>query len=127
MTTPSSTDPDREELDLLLRGFQVSRMLRLVADLWVADKVPSDGHVSLQLLADQCGVHIEPLLRVLRALAAFRIFKITSNGVSHTPRSRLLRTDAPNSFHHAARFWTGPGSWAAWDKLDAAMTGGIPH
>ena len=29
---------DREELDLLLRGFQVSRMLRLVADLGIADK-----------------------------------------------------------------------------------------
>jgi SAM-dependent methyltransferase len=127
MTHSVSPEPDREELDLLLRGFQVSRMLRLVADLAIADKVPSEGHITLQSLADQCGVHLEPLVRVLRALAAFRIFKITADGVSHTPRSRLLRTDTPNSFHHAARFWTGPGSWAAWDKLDAAMTGGIPY
>jgi O-methyltransferase domain len=127
MTTPFSPDPDREELDLLLRGFQVSRMLRLVADLWVADKVPNEGHITRQALAEQCGVHPEPLGRVLRALAAFRIFRITPDGVSHTPRSLLLRTDTPNSFHHAARFWTGTGSWGAWGKLDAAMTGGIPH
>jgi hypothetical protein len=29
--------------------------------------------------------------------------------------------------HHAARFWTGSGSWKAWGMLDAAMTGGSPH
>ena len=61
-------------------------------------------------------------------LASFHIFQLTADGaVAHTPRSRLLRTDTPNSMHHAARFWTGPGSWNAWGKLDVAMTGGIPH
>ena len=68
------------------------------------------------------------MLRVLRALAAFQIFRVTADGsVAHTPRSRLLRTDTPNSMHHAARFWTGPGSWGAWGMLDVAMAGGIPH
>jgi hypothetical protein len=128
MTDMLSTDMDREELDLLLRGFQVSRMLRLIADLGVADKIPADGHATVQDLAAACTVLPEPLLRVLRALAAFQIFKVTAEGtVAHTPRSRLLRTDTANSMHHAARFWTGPGSWSAWGMLDAAMTGGIPH
>jgi O-methyltransferase len=121
-------DVDREDLDLLLRGFQVSRMLRLIADLGVADKIPSEGHVTVQRLAYTCAVLTEPLLRVLRSLASFQIFQLTADGaVAHTPRSRLLRTDTPNSMHHAARFWTGPGSWNAWGKLDVAMTGGIPH
>jgi hypothetical protein len=124
MTATLSTDVDREQLDLLLRGFQVSRMLRLIADIGVADKIPTDGQVRLQDLAVACAVLPEPMLRVLRALAAFQIFQVTADGsVAHTPRSRLLRTDTPNSMHHAARFWTGPGSWSAWGMLDVAMAG----
>ena len=128
MTDTPITDLDRQELDLLLRGFQVSRMLRLIADLGVADKVPTDGQLTAQELSAACGVQAVPLLRVLRALAAFGVFRFTGDGtVAHTPRSRLLRTDTPNSLHHAARFWTGPGSWKAWGMLDVAMTGGVPH
>jgi len=125
--TQDGTD-DRKSLDLLLRGFQVSRMLRLVADLGVADRITPEGQVDVAALAVACGVQAQPLTRVLRALATFGVFSVASSGgVAHTPRSRLLRTDAPNSMHHAARFWAAPGSWAAWGMLDAAMTGGIPH
>ena len=84
--------------------------------------------MSVQEVAAACAISPEPLLRVLRLLAAFNVFRIENDGlVSHTSRSRLLRTDVPNSMHHAARFWTGRGSWGAWGELDAAMTGGIPH
>jgi hypothetical protein len=124
----SRDEQDRTDLDLLVRGFQVSRMLRLVADLEVADKIASEGSVGVDELAAACAVLPEPLLRVLRALAAFRVFQITADGmVAHTPMSRLLRTDTPNSLHHSARFWTGPGSWNAWGMLDTAMHGGVPH
>jgi hypothetical protein len=119
---------DRTALDLLVRGFQVSRMLRLVADLGVADRIAPDRHVKVDALAVQCGVQALPLVRVLRALTAFGVFTVTAEGdIGHTPRSRLLRTDAPNSMHHSARFWTAPGSWAAWGMLDVALTGGVPH
>ena len=128
MPEPVSSAEDRMELDLLLRGFQVSRMLRLVADLGIADKLALDGAVAVSDLAIASSVLPEPLLRVLRALASFQIFKVSADGaVAHTPRSRLLRTDTPNSMHHAARFWTAPGSWKAWGMLDVAMTGGTPH
>ena len=128
MSEPTQSDHDREELELLLRGFQVSRMLRLVADLGVADKIAREGAVSLHNLAAACSVRPEPLTRVMRALAAFRIFQVSTDGnVSHTPRSLLLRIDTPNSMHHSARFWTGPGSWKAWGELDVAMTGRTPH
>jgi SAM-dependent methyltransferase len=128
MSGPTHLDQEREALDLLLRGFQVSRMLRLVADLGVADKIAGDGAIPVHELATACAVRPEPLKRVLRALASFRIFQISIDGyVSHSPRSRLLRTDTPNSMHYSARFWTGPGSWKAWGALDAAMTGGSPH
>ena len=119
---------DRAELDLLLRGFQVSRMLRLVADLGIADKIGPDEAVAVNDLVNACSVLPEPLIRALRALAAFQIFLITDKEtLAHTPRSLLLRTDTPNSMHHAARFWTAPGSWKAWGMLDVAMTGEVPH
>lgn len=119
--------PDREALDLLIRGFQVSRMIRLVADLGVADKI-SDAGLDVQALATACAVQPSPLLRVLRALAAFGVFQVSAEGqVSHSPRSLLLRADTPNSMHHGARFWTGPGSWKAWGELEVALQGGIPH
>jgi len=128
MSEPISTERDRLQLDLLLHGFQDSRMLRLVADLGVADKIPLDGVVVVTDIAKACSVLPEPLNRVLRALTAFDIFKLSVDGtVAHTSRSRLLRTDVPDSMHYAARFWTGPGSWKAWGMLDVAMTGGSPH
>ncbi len=128
MSETGGVDRDREDFDLLLRGFQVSRMLRLVADLGIADKIARHSAVSVKDLAEACSVLPEQLIRVLRALAAFRIFKVTiDGGVAHTERSLLLRTDTPNSMHYSARFWTGPGSWKAWGELDVAMTGGTPH
>jgi hypothetical protein len=128
MTDTAEMEQERDALDLLLRGFQISRMLRLVADLSVADKIAPDARISVPELAISCAVLPDPLLRVLRALAAFGVFHVAPDGtIGHTPRSRLLRTDAPNSLHHSARFWTGPGSWNAWGKLDAAMTGQVPH
>jgi hypothetical protein len=128
MSGVTVSDNDRFELDLLLRGFQVSRMLRVVADLGVADKIPTDGAVTVTDLGVACKVHRTPLLRILRALASLGVFQVSSDGrVSHSPRSQLLRVETPNSLHHAARFWTVPGSWGAWGMLDAALGGGNPH
>lgn len=128
MPDPQDDGDTRATLDLLLRGFQVSRMLRLVADLGIADRIPPDGHRSLDELAVECSVQPQPLIRILRALASFSIYTVAPDGsVAHTPRSRLLRTDATNSLHHAARFWAGAGSWEAWGQLDAALNGQVPH
>ena len=46
MPEPVSSAEDRMETHLLLRGFQVSRMLRLVADLGIPDKLALDGAVA---------------------------------------------------------------------------------
>ncbi len=128
MSETQAENPDRAALELLVRGFQVSRMLRLVADLGLADRIASEARVAVTDLAQDCGVQPQPLVRVLRALAAFGVFTVTLDGeIAHTPRSRLLRSDAPNTLHHAARFWAGAGSWQAWGALDVALTGGVPH
>lgn len=119
---------DIETLDLLIRGFQVSRMLRLVTDLDLPGKLPDGGSRDVRELAAACGVLPSPLLRVLRALAAFDVFRVTADGqVGHSPLSLLLRSDAPTTLHYAARCWPGASSWKAWGELDAALEGGIPH
>ena len=125
-----SGEPQAEHhkaLDLLIRGFQVSRILRVVADLEVADRIPLENGRSVEDLARICEVEAVPLLRILRALSAFGIFQICDGVISHTSRSLLLRTDTPHSLHNAARFWTAPGSWSAWGALDAALKGEVPH
>lgn len=128
MSAARDDETERHALDLLLRGFQVSRLLRLVADLGVADRVPGSGSIAAAELAAGLGVEAQPLLRAVRPLAALKIFTVSPDGsIAHTARSRLLRTDAPDSLHYAARFWTTPGSWRAWEMLDAGLSGGVPH
>ena len=60
---------DRAALDRLIRGFQISRMIRLVADLTLADRIAAEGTRTVADLAAECKVNAEPLLRILRALA----------------------------------------------------------
>jgi hypothetical protein len=119
---------DHLTLNLLIRGFQVSRILRVVADLGVADEVPQVGACGVGELARSCSVLSTPLTRLLRALAAFSVFRITPEGqVSHTKLSLLLRTDHPDTLRPAALALTAQGSWRAWGVLDVAMTGEVPH
>jgi hypothetical protein len=122
----ATSDEDRRAVDLLIRGFQVSSMIRVVADLGIAGRIDPEETANVADLAAACGVLPEPLKRILRALVAFAIFRFeTADTVAHTPRSLLLRP--PGRLHYAARFWAAPGSWRAWEFLDAALKGDVPH
>lgn len=128
MDETTGTEQDRLALERLIRGFQISRMLRVAADLRLADRIPSAQPRTVVELADACGVRALPLARLLRALASVGVFRMSAAGdVSHSPMSHLLRTDAPHSLHYAARFWTARGSWRAWEDLDAALVDEVPH
>jgi hypothetical protein len=123
MSTPS----DHTRLNLLIRGFQVSRMLRLVADLSIADKLALEEPLSVEHLARAADVDAGPLLRVLRALSSFGVFSVDAEGlVTHTALSRLLRADVELSLRPTALTLAAPGSWSAWNELDVAMHGDVP-
>ena len=112
----------------MIRGFQVSRMIRLAADLEIADKLPFGERRSVVEIAALSAVQAMPLLRVLRALSSFGIFCVDAAGsVAHTPLSLLLRADAERSLRPAAITLAARGSWGAWSELDAAMHGEVPH
>jgi hypothetical protein len=128
MTATTHVRENRMSLDLLIRAFQISQMIRVVTDLGIPDKITVDGRCDVHELAAACSVLSAPLLRVLRALAAFGIFCITADGaVVHSAQSLRLRTDAPNSLHYAARFFAAQGCWKAWGALEAALRGEIPQ
>ncbi len=65
MPSAHDANDERVALDLLVRGFQLSRMLRLVADLGVADRIAPDERLMIDALAVDCGVQTQPLNRVL--------------------------------------------------------------
>ena len=128
MTSAAGNQQDRAALDQLIRGFQISRMIRLVADLTLAERIAPEEIRRVADLARECNVSATPLLRILRALASVGVFRVTPSGdISHTAMSRFLRTDTPGSLHYGARFWTDPGSWRAWEELDVALADGTPH
>lgn len=123
----SSPVRERAPMDLLIRAFQINRVIRLAADLGLADKIAPDQSLHVREVADACSVRPEQLLRVFRALAAFGIFRLTPDGtVSHSPVSLRLRGDVPGSLRNAARFFAAPGSWGAWGALDSALCGKVP-
>jgi hypothetical protein len=114
------------DIALLIRAFQLSRMLSVAAELDVADRI-QDHPVAVGDLARDCGAHPGMLLRMLRALAAFGIFAVDDEGrVGHSQASRLLRRDADPTLHHAARYWTMHSNWAAWEKLEHTIRTGEP-
>jgi hypothetical protein len=108
MSHQDTGDEGLADVTLLVRAFQLSKMLQVAAALDLAGWV-ADGPQPVARLASDCGADPSMLLRLCRALAAFGIFKVTSDGqISQTTRSAWLRKDAKPTLHYAARFWTTP-------------------
>jgi O-methyltransferase domain len=114
------------EVALYLRGFQISRMLHVAAELRLADQI-GDASRPIAELAAKSGAIPDMLLRLCRALAAFGIFSVDEEGrVSQTPRSACLRSDAVPTLHHAARYWGMASTWATWGKFHHTIMTGEP-
>jgi hypothetical protein len=115
------------DVALMVRAFQISKMLQVAAVLDLADRV-SDDPQPVARLASDCGANPSMLLRLCRALAVFGIFKVSKDGlISQTSRSAWLRKDAKPTLYYAARYWTTRGNWQAWANLEYAVrTGDSP-
>jgi O-methyltransferase domain len=127
MAQASSDRAGYADMLLMVRAFQISKMIQVAAALDIPDRLTA-GPRPASSLARECGSDPDLLLRLCRALAAFGIFAVDAEGIiSHTPQSSWLRRDAQPTLHHAARYWTTPGNWMAWGGLEEAIrTGGSP-
>lgn len=85
------------EMRRLLCGHMVSQALFVAAELQVPDLL-ADGPKGADELAEQTTCHAPSLRRLLRALAAFRIFLEREDGSFElTPLGATLRSDVPHS------------------------------
>jgi hypothetical protein len=115
---PSVTATDAAtELMRLINGYQVSQALHVAATLGIADHL-QEGPRSCEDLAQACGAHPASLYRLLRALAAVRLFHEADNKeFSLTRLGFYLTRDATGSVSNYARWVGTAGQWGSWGNL----------
>jgi len=104
-------------------GFTLPRALHVVAELGVADAL-DDAPLSVEALALTAGTNAGALGRVLRVLSAHGVFERQGGNYTHSPASRMLRSDHPQSMRSFVRMQGIPALWHIWEHFDhAVMTG----
>jgi len=109
----------------LANVFAVARCLHAVADAGVADAL-EDAPAPATTLATATGTHPEALDRVLRLLSAYGIFGHSADGYRHTPMSRLLRSNDPQSLRSFVRMCGSPAAWTTFAELEHSVRTGAP-
>lgn len=126
MTAPPSAASPLELLRHMATGWVLTRGLQVVADLGVADAL-GEAPSPAASLAAATGAHPQALERVLRLLAANGVFAIDGAGMaSHTPASRLLRADHPQSLKPFVRMMGLPLMRGAAEHFDHSLRTGLP-
>ncbi|TSA81707.1 methyltransferase [Deinococcus detaillensis] len=124
MSTPTSPSAAFAEMDQLIRGFQLSRMIQVAVALGLPDQL-TDGPEFAAPLALKVGADPQMLLRLCRALAAFGIFEIDADDrIGQSVRSDTLRKNAVPTLYHAARYWAAPHVTGGWANLEHAVRTG---
>lgn len=106
-------------------GYCVPRCVHVVANLGVADALDEAPRTAAELAAS-VGAHPDALDRVLRLLSAHGVFECHGNDFRHSPASRLLRTDHPQSMRAFARMIGLPVMWALYGALEHSVRTGRP-
>jgi O-methyltransferase domain len=109
----------------LVNSHTLARCVQVVAEVGVADAL-EDQAASAAELAKHLGVNADALNRTLRLLSAHGVFASSPDGYTHTPSSRLLRTDHPQSLRSFARMIGMPVIWNAFTELPLVMQTGRP-
>jgi len=104
-------------------GFTLPRALHVIAELGVADALGETPR-SVKALAAATGTDADALNRVLRLLSAHNIFEGQGGVYAHTPNSRLLRSDHPQSMRSFVRMQGIPALWHIWEHFDHSLQTG---
>src|SRR5258705_9905146 len=119
-------DMSKSPVDTLMQismGFTLPRTLHVIAELGIADALDETPR-SAEALAAATGTDAEALNRALRLLAAHGIFERQGGAYAHTPTSRLLRSDHPQSMRSFVRMQGIPALWHIWEHLDHSLRTG---
>jgi hypothetical protein len=109
----------------LAKGHIVARCLHVVAEHGVADALDG-GTATAAELAARTGLDADALERVLRLLAAHGVFDESAGVYAHSPASRLLRSDHPESLRAYVRMHGLPTMWNGFHELEHALRTGRP-
>lgn len=117
-------EPPFATLLRMIRGFQISKMIYVAAQLGIADLVTTGAKTSDELAA-ATGTNAAALYRLLRALASIGIFAEDEQGrFGLTPLAQPLQKDAPNSMYAAALYHGDPIFQSVWNDLLNSVTTG---
>jgi len=106
-------------------GNIVARCLHAVADFGVADALGETSRSSEEL-ATAVGVDSGALGRMLRLLSAHGVFEQEGGRYRHSPASRLLRSDHPQSQRAFVRMNGLPIFWTCYTYLHHSLRTGLP-
>ena len=108
----------------LAGGCAIQASLQAAARLGVAD-VLNDVPQSAAALASAVGAQPDPLDRALRLLASYGVFEKVDGLWAHTPTSRLLRKDHPQSMRALVLMLGDPAFWTCLGELDHSVRTGL--
>ncbi len=104
-------------------AYFVSRCLQVAAELGVADAL-GDEPATASALANATGSHPASLCRVLDLLSGHGFFERRGDGFVHTPASRLLRTNDPQSMRSFVRMFGLSAFWKSAEGLNQVVATG---
>jgi hypothetical protein len=118
----SEIDPF-ETLRQLSGGYCLSRSVHVLAELNVADAL-SDEALSAAELARMVGADADALFRILRLAAAHGVFEQDGDRFRHSPASRMLCSDHPQSMRAFVRMFGLAINWDAYRELEYSVRSG---
>ena len=120
----SETDPF-DVLRQIAGGYGVARSIHVLAKLNVADAL-GDAPLTAAELAKSTGAEPDALYRVLRLASAHGVFELKDDQFQHSPASRMLRSDHPQSMRSFVRMFGLAINWGAYAELEYSVKTGRP-
>jgi len=121
--TPSTMTNPADDLLRISMSHGLPRCLHAVAELGIADAL-GESPRSAEELASDTRTHAGALARTLRVLSAEGIFEARDDAWGHTPASRLLRSDHPQSMRSFVRMVGLSVYWRGFEYFADALTTG---
>ncbi len=112
-------------LQQIMSSYIVARCLHVVADLGVADALDETPLTAVEL-AVPVNANPDALHRVMSLLSAYGVFEVKDDKFQHSPASRLLKSNHPNSMRVLVRNFGSSLQWTNYQMLEYSVKTGLP-